>query len=109
MANGAKRHRVDIMRPASGEDSRGQRAGQPTTLLASVPAEIVTLTGRELEQARQTYAAATFQVELYGDPTIPIRELDYLLFGTRKLFIGHVGDPQLNGIDLTLLCAESRS
>lgn len=108
MATGRKRHTVDVMRPATGEDSRGQRSGSPTTLIASVPVEIKTLNGRELEQARQTYAAATYSVEMYGDPAIPIKELDYLQFGERKLYIGHVHDPDQNGIKLILLCGESR-
>jgi hypothetical protein len=111
------RHVVKVMRPAKATNTIGNTQGQPDTICNAWPCSIETLSGREAELARQTFAAATLKVEGYGNPKKPIRESDYLEFidgvtGTkdkpRKLYVGVVNDKHQNGVELSLLCGEER-
>ncbi len=104
---GRLRHYVNVMTPATGTGTRGQRSGSDVQLLGSVPAEVVTLSGRELESARQKYAEASIRVRLYADPSNPITTDNYLQFGARRLQIGYVNDVDQVGVELELLCSEA--
>jgi head-tail adaptor len=106
MRAGELRHRVDVLRPPTSLDDRGQPRGQEEVVLRQVPCGIETLNGREAEQARTNYAEATHRVRMYGDPSKPIKTKDYLQFGTRRLEIGFIDDELQNGIKLTLICGE---
>ena len=96
------------MLPSQDLGERGRRQGPDTVVLANVPCSIETLSGRELEVARQLYATATARVELHGDPAAPLTPQHYLLFGTKKLHIGHVDDVDRLGVEYVLLCGEDR-
>ncbi len=99
------RHRVDIYLPSTSVDSRGQRTGADDLKLEAVPAEITTLTGRQLEVARQVVSNATHQVKMRW-PGFTLNTKHYLQFGTRKLQIGHIDDSEHIGRELTLLVGE---
>lgn len=94
---------------ASTVASRGQREGTATEVIADVPCSIETLSGRELETARQLYAEAALRVRMIGDSSWNLSPADYLVRdpeGTR-IDIGHVSDPEKTGdYEYTLLCAE---
>lgn len=101
------RHQADLKLPSTSVDSLGQRTGADSTILADVPCEIVQLTGLELIRARKIYPEATHSVKLWGDPDIQITSRHYMLWGTRKLYVGGVVDLENNGIKLELLCKEA--
>ena len=106
---GKLRHRVSIVRPASPAaalSDRGQRTGSPTTVASDVPCSIEPLSGRELERARTVFSEAQFRVQCYADPAWAVSPKDYLLFGARRLEIGHAATFEERGYELTLLCAE---
>jgi hypothetical protein len=62
--------------------------------------------GSEPEAGGQQQAISTYRIELYGDPTKPLKQSDYLTLGPRKLNIQQIVDEQQNGIKLTLICGE---
>ncbi len=67
MRAGKLRHRVNVLLPSTTAGSRGSnRSGNPTTVLTNVPCAIETLSGVELELARQTFARATSKVTMRG-------------------------------------------
>jgi len=101
-----KRHQVTIKHPPTAVDSRGQKTGDPSTVLANVPCSIEQLAGLELIRAKKLFAEATYRVELWGDPSTPIQSTDYLEWGSRTLHIGAVIDPEQTGVDIELLCKE---
>ena len=103
------RHVVNVMRSTKTEGSLGQTQGKPDTIIKDWPCSIETLSGRELELARSTFAAATLKVEGYGNPSKPIKETDYLEFGERILHVGFVDDKHQNGVELSLICGEERA
>lgn len=105
-AAGTLRHQVDVYRPSSAVDSRGQRTGSPTRLLRCVPCSIETLSGLELIRARKLLGDATHRVRFYADPDTPLNVRDYLVFGTRNLYIGHINDADQLGTIYELLCTE---
>lgn len=103
-----KRHFGTIKRPSTTKGVKGQRTGNDTIVLRDVPCSIETLSGRELEIARQTVADATHRVRIWADPDNPIATTDYLVFGSRTLRIGHYDDPEQQGLEWVLLCSEER-
>ncbi len=104
---GAMRQRVDVKRPNTSIDSRGQIDGADVSLTAGWPCEIRTLTGVELQSARQTYPTATHVVRGIYRKASPITVRHYLQWGSRRLNIGHVNDMANNATLVELLCAES--
>ena len=65
MQAGKLRHYVTVEEyNQTGTGTRGQQTGDWETLYANVPAEIVNMTGRELEQARQVWATATDKITI---------------------------------------------
>jgi head-tail adaptor len=108
MRKPVKRHFITIKRPSSLTGTKGQRTGNDTILLRDVPASVETLSGNELELARQTVANATHRVIVWADPENPITTRDYCLFGARVLRIGHYDDPEQKGLEWVLLCSEER-
>lgn len=103
---GQLRHRATVRRPSSTLDSRGQRGGTDATIMADVPCSITPLSGRELEQARQTVAEASHRVEMYADPEHPLQPIDYLEIGRRILWVRWVQDLDEKGVAYALLCEE---
>lgn len=109
MSAGLRRHYVAAYRPSHALGDRGQIDGPPEQLYRALPAEIRTLTTREQEIARQTYALATHEVTVYADPSKPIQETDHLMLGERRLEVGSVNDPMQNGIKLVMVCGEVKA
>lgn len=102
-----RKHRCDVMRPATTKSTRGQERGQDEVLLRGVPCSITATGGAESEQAGSTYVDATYEVECYGDPRKPIRAKDYLQFTDGRRFdISFVTDVKQNGRELVLSCHE---
>jgi hypothetical protein len=104
------RHVVSVMRPTEATDTIGNTRGAPQQIFGQWPCSIETLSGRELELARSTYADATLKVEGYGDPGKRFKVTDYLTggsIGSRVLNIGFINDRQQNGIQLSLICGEA--
>lgn len=103
------RHVVNVMRPAKKTADYGETQGKPELVMENWPCSIETLSGREVETARQTVATATYRVKGYGNPKKPIDASCYLVrlpitTPETRLEIGFVKDRQQNGIDLELIC-----
>ncbi len=108
---GKLRHIVDVMRPPTDLDSRGQLDGNPKLVRGGARCSIETLTGREAEQVHSQWPTATYKVEMRADA----REItsDHYLTGgtlkTRRLNIDHVENMDELGFLLRLLCSEAKS
>lgn len=102
-----KRHLVQIYLPSTSVSDRGQRTGADTLVLDNVFASVESLAGRELEQARQVFASASLRVRLFGDPNVPLNTKHYILFGSRRIGIGFVGDLEQVHYEYVLLCSEA--
>ena len=82
------RHRVELQnRQATDPDSRGNITGDWETTDV-MPAEIVALSGREAEIARQLVADATHRVRVRADQRITPKSR--FVFEGRNLYVGHV-------------------
>jgi head-tail joining protein len=98
-------HAVDIYRdPTGAKDAHGGQIGLPILVAAKVPCSIVTLTGRQAEQARSTWAYAGYQIEMFGDPAWAIAPGDKLIQGEKVYYVGHVDDVDQKGVEFVLLC-----
>jgi len=106
MRAGKLRHRVDIQLPSTTQGTRGQRTGSSTTKAESIPCSIETLTGRELELARQVVSNATVRVTMRY-PGITLTTKHFLMFGDRQLNIGHINDVDQIGREFILTCGEA--
>ena len=107
MKAGKLRHVVNVMRPA---EPAGDVPGKspPTIHRAGVYCSIEQLTGREAERFQQMYATATLKVKMWGDPSKPLRAVDWLeeLPSKNRLNILNKDDLNRNGIELELICGE---
>lgn len=107
------RHVVRVMRPTVAAGPLGETQGKPLVIFRQWPCRIRALSGNEQEAARQISVNVQYSVEGIGDPNKPFEETDYLEFGpedkpTRTLNIGFIGDENLNGRNIKLLCGETR-
>lgn len=111
-------HVVDVLEPVEALDSRGQLAGSPKVYMRNVPCSIKPLSGREAEIARQLVPLATLQVEMWGEPSLPIDErMKLRQHGGKKradgtdllIEVQFVNDLKRNGCELQLLCTEETS
>jgi len=110
MKQPVKRHLVDIFRVPleTSVTSRGQRNETPTEVASDVPCSIESLSGRELEAARQLYAEVQYRVRLFGLGSWNLTPADYLVrdSGGKRMDIGHVMDQELlEDYEYTLLCS----
>jgi head-tail adaptor len=105
---GQFRHQVDVYLPSTALDARGRRTGDPTLVLAGLPCSIEQLSALELIRAQKIWAEATHRVRCYQDPSNPLTERNYLLWGTVVLNIGAVVDADNTGIEVECLCKEER-
>jgi SPP1 family predicted phage head-tail adaptor len=64
MRAGLLRHRVSIVYDAAVSDGQGGRTTTPATLVSSLPAEVLPLSGRELLQARAIGSQVSYRVRL---------------------------------------------
>ena len=103
LRSGELRHRVRIQARASGVGSRGESTGDWADV-AQRWASIVTLSGDELERARQRMPEARLQVRIRYLAELTTRHR--LLFGSRVLQIGHVDDVDQLHVEQILTCSE---
>ena len=101
---GRLRHRVQIQKKGTTLGTRGERTDGWVPDGKKVWAEVVTLSGSEVEQARQMYAKANIQVRMRYRAGLTTE--NRLKFGTRILHIGHIDRFDQRGIELVLLCGE---
>jgi hypothetical protein len=102
-------HAVDIYRdPTGAYGTRGELIGSDALVAKDVPCSIVTLSGREAEQARSSFPYAAHQVEMFGDPAWRLDEFCKLVFGERVLHVGHVYDVDQRGVEFILLVGEDK-
>ena len=102
------RHVVNVMRPTKSLDARGQLQGKDETVVKDWPCSIETLSGNKAQTERMVVPNATHRVEGWGDPSRPLMEKDYLVLGDRKFEIELINDAKFNGIQLTLICSETK-
>lgn len=105
---GELRHRVAIQAKASTYDSRGQNSASWSTS-TTVWAQIETLTGKELEQARKNYADATHRVTMRYLSAATLTTKNRLLFGSRALNIGSINKVDQVSESLIVICGEDQS
>ena len=102
---GRLRHTVDIYRdPTGAKDTHGGQIGQPLLVAQNVPCSIVTLSGRQAEQARSTWAFAAYQIEMFANPAWAIAPGDKIMHGKAVYNVGHVDDIDQKGLEFVLLC-----
>lgn len=88
-------------------DDRGQESESYAAVGKPIAARVQTLTGRELEQARQTVSDASLKVTIrHLAGLVPT---DQFLFKERTLHIGHVGDPEERGRWMICYCSETKT
>ena len=96
---------MDIYRdPTGAKDAHGGQIGQTQLVASDVPCSIVTLTGRQAEQARSTWAYAAYQIEMFADPAWALAPGDKLIQGKAVYYVGHVDDVDQKGLEFVLLC-----
>lgn len=101
------RHRVALQQAVKTSDNaHGQPVYTWTTVIASLPCAIKTLSGTEADTARQLTADATHRVDVRSNDSI--NEEMRLVFGSRHLYIGSV--EKIDEIDrfMVLVCAEKK-
>lgn len=105
-----KRHKIDLSTTAY--DSFGQVSVSSTAWSTTVTrrAKIEQLSGREAEVARQIYPSASHRVTLDYNSTLASTGGSRMavLFGSRWLHVGAVVNPDLENVQLQLLCGEER-
>jgi SPP1 family predicted phage head-tail adaptor len=100
---GDLRHRVAVQARASGTGTRGEPTGSWSTV-GGRWAEIINLSGSELEKARQLQADASVRVRFRFYSGLTTRHR--LLFGSRVFQIGHIDDVDQLGVEHILTCSE---
>ncbi len=105
MRSGLLRHRIDIETKTTTRGDRGLNTDTWSALHSTVPASVVTLSGRELELARQLVAEATDVVTIRYYSGIDTKAR--VKFGTRYLQIAHINNVDNRDIELQLTCTET--
>ena len=105
MQAGKLRHRVDIQSlDTSDVDGRGHPTNEWVDLYTCIPAEIITLGGREAELARQLVANADTRITIrYMDN---INTKNKIIFGDRTFGIGAVNNVDQRNNTLIFTCKE---
>lgn len=105
MDAGKLRHYVTIQTYAeTSAGSRGEKQGGWQDALATVPAEIVTLTGRELELARQIIAQASVRIRLRYH--VGVTTKSRIVWNGRVFNVVHVNNVDQRNRELVCLCSE---
>ena len=109
---GNLRHSVDLYREdgADGTDTTneyGQPSGSDDLVKSGLHCRVEPLSGREFELARQTDSRATHAVTLrYSSDWSALDHRHYFLFGTRKLRVSSLVNPEERNIALRVICGE---
>ena len=105
---GDLRHVITILRPNVTQDAAGGwQIGDDSVFADNVPAKISTLTGRELEAAKQKVSEVTHKITIRWQPGI-LAKMNIGWFDERKKFfqIQAVENPDGRQYKLELLCIE---
>lgn len=117
VAAGQMRHLVTVRRHrieggSTTYDSFGQLSISTTAWSPGIPrrAAIEQLSGNEAMLAKQLYPNASHRVTVDYDPTLASTggSRQAVFYGTRVLFVGAVLNPDLENVQLQLLCGEER-
>jgi head-tail adaptor len=105
-----KRHKIEA--GSTAYDSFGQLSVSTTAWSAGIArrAAIEQLSGNEAMLARQLYPNASYRVTVDYDASLASTggSRQAVFFGTRVLFVGAVVNPDLENVQLQLLCGEER-
>lgn len=105
---GAMRHLVTLQQRDETQvpNSRGHIEPNWVNVLADIPAEVMKLSGRDAELARQMNADCTHRVRIRHRPGV-VEQMRFK-FGERFLYIGDIDDTHESGHWLRCLCSEKR-
>lgn len=106
MSQGRKRHQITIEQRASGFDAAGQASGS-WVAMDPMLANVVFLSGRELELARQKSASASHRIEAYWVSGLTTK--DRILFDGRYLYVSSIENVGERSVEMILLCGEEVS
>lgn len=106
MSQGRKRHQITIENRTASYDATGADTGS-WSAIGTYMANVVYLTGRELELARQRSATATHRVEAYWVEGVTMKSR--ILFGSRYLYPSAIENVGERSIEMVLLCGEEVS
>ena len=105
-----KQHKVESATTAY--DTYGQLSASSTawTDVATVRAAVEQLGGSEAQIARQLYPNATYRVTVDYNSILASTggSRRAVVFNSRFMYIGSVGNPDLENVQLELLCGEER-
>jgi SPP1 family predicted phage head-tail adaptor len=105
-----KQHKIDA--GTTGYDTFGQVSISSTawTNIFTRRAKIEQLSGVEAERARQLYPMATYRVTVDYDSKIGSTggNRKVVMYRGRQLFVGAILNPDLENVQLELLCGEER-
>ncbi len=90
MRSGQLRHRVNIESRATGSVGTRGQATETWSKVATVMAKIKTLSGRELEYAKQLIATASHEVTIRHRSGVTNKHR--IVFGSKTFNIDHVND-----------------
>lgn len=102
MRAGRMRHRITALRRQPSYDNLGHEQDPWKPIAVNYPAEVVELTGRELERFRQLEADVTIRITMRRSPA---KQQDRIQWGARILdVISVIGDER--NTEQTILCRE---
>ena len=105
MAGGKLRHLVTLQTRLTTAGNRGQRSSSYSNV-KTVHCGIESLSGSELDKARELVEQASVKIVLRYDPTQAITIEDRIVFGTVIFNIGHIANPDQANKWLVLICEE---
>lgn len=102
------RHICNLVQAPTGVDTHGLPSGSDTPILANIPCQIESLSGRQAELAHQLYPSASKRIECVLSPDVTINtNMAFVEVATSKRFeIGYVEDEERNGYSISCLCSE---
>jgi SPP1 family predicted phage head-tail adaptor len=107
MTSSRLRHRVSLYRDAASTVNAANEPVESAELVAAdLPAEVVELSGRELERARQVQSEVSLKVTLRHNADVTADR--WFIYGTRRLDIVAALDPDGRGRWTDAFCVESR-
>ncbi len=106
-----KRFLGDIVRPPKTKSSSGLPTGDDTVIATGILFAMRPLRGREIEIARQQYAAASVRITLHLNRSWGLTPSDKIIYrggplDGRTLKIGHIADEGRLGLDTVIMCSE---
>lgn len=105
MIIGKLRHLIDIYEDSeTGTGDRGETVTTEVSVYEDVPASVLKLSGRELENSRQLVAEASYKVTVRYHSGLDSTQR--VVFGSKVLQIGDINNPEQRNQWLILTCSE---